>query len=312
MSATSILVVGSSVIDHVVRVKDFPKPGESVRAWDFGIYPGGKGANQAVAAARLGARVSFAGVFGADSLAEIAKSTMADSGVDLELCRTTESVATGTALITLDSSSQNSICVALGSNLALTPEMAREMVSGPEFDVTLVQLEIPIESVIVALESSGSKIKLCNPAPAPSEDLPLEFWALPTVVTPNEHEVETISGVLPDDFESCEKGCRWFLDRGAASVVITLGANGSYAHDGKDGKLVPPYSVNPIDTVGAGDAFNGALAFALGKGASLFEAAEFANVCAAISTLKLGAQSGSPALADIPSELRQGFRFVRN
>ena len=293
-------MLGSAVVDHVVRVHRFPKPGESVLGWDFAVFSGGKGANQAVAASRLGARVSFAGMYGKDSAAELSKSSLSEAGVDLSLCRTTCESATGVATITLDASGQNTICVALGSNLKLTPTDSVDIVTQSEFDVFITQFEIPIDTIWKGLKASSAKIKILNPAPPTTEPVPDELWTLLTVVTPNEHEVEAITGHLPENESDCENAARWFLDRGVKNVVITLGARGCFAHDGKEGRMIPTLKVSPIDTVGAGDSFNGALAFALGTGVSIFDAAQFANSCAALSTLKMGAQTGCPTLAELP------------
>lgn len=284
------------MIDHVVRVERFAKPGESVRAWDYQTYMGGKGANQAVAAARLGAQVTFVGCFGQDPAGDRYLAHLATEQVDGSKSLQVASHATGAALISLDATGQNCIQVALGSNLTFSADQAIAAVTQIPHDLLLLQFEIPFEAIQAAVAHSSARIKLVNPAPVFPQAIPAEFWSYVTVVTPNEHEAEALTGVTVDSDTTREQAADWFIAHGVEHVVLTLGSVGCFIKSRGDlvGRLIPGHKVTAVDTVGAGDAFNGALAHALSEGLSLVEAAEIANRCAAISVTKMGAQGGSP------------------
>ena len=293
-SKSSIVVVGSLVLDHVVRVARFPVAGESLPATGFATYPGGKGANQAVAAARLGASVAFVGKVGRDAAGETLRRALAGAGVDLEGLQEAEG-SSGAALIALDPGGQNTICVALGANL----ELRAENVPSLSADAVLAQLETDPSAALGAM-SLDAHVRILNPAPP--RDVPEAIWSLATVVTPNEHECAHFTGIEPTDAASAERAAAWFRDRGAAQVAITLGARGVWC---AEAGLLPAFPVEAVDTVGAGDAFNGALAVALAEGQGFGEACRFASAAAALSVTKPGAQGGMPTRAQVEALIRR-------
>ncbi len=267
-----------------MRVARFPAPGESVPAGDLALFPGGKGANQAVAAARLGAEVRFVGRIGRDPAGAALRDALVREGVNAEELRETEG-ASGAALIALDASGQNTICVAAGANLRL----GAAEVPALEADAVLTQLETDPGAAIAAMRLAAP-VRILNPAPP--REMPDEIWGLATCVTPNEHEAGFYAGVPVRDARSAEVAAAWFHDRGTRDVVVTLGALGVWASAGGAGRMVPGFRVQAVDTVGAGDAFNGALAVRLAEGADLLGACRFGCAVAAIAVGSAGAQTG--------------------
>lgn len=285
-----ITIVGSFVTDLMSRSPRLPCPGETVMGGPFSMGPGGKGANQAVAAARLGAKVNILVSLGTDEFGDLAFANLAQEGISLEYIKRANGVPTGTALIIVDSADgENMIVVSPGSNDELSVadvEAAREAILASDY--ILMQLEIPLETVKHAAclaHENGVKVIL---NPAPGRELPNDLLAMVDVFTPNETEASIISGVEVVDMASAETAAKVLLDRGCRAVIITLGAMGVLIADGSGTRHIPSFSVNAIDTTGAGDAFNGALAVALGEGMSLDEACRFANAAAAISVTRIG------------------------
>lgn len=288
-----VVVVGSLVLDHVVRVDRFPGPGESVSGHDFAAFPGGKGANQAIAAARLGASVSIVGCIGRDTAGRVLREALDANGVDTGELRECD-LPTGSALVTIDASGQNCICIANGANEEL------RTVPNLDADVVLTQLETHTDASIAAMRSP-SRIRILNPAPrVPVTE---EIWGLANVATPNEHEAAFFTGLEVGDVESCERAARWFHNLGTERVAITLGPAGVYASEAGNGRLVPGRRVKAVDTVGAGDAFNGALAVRLASGDDFFGACDYACAVAALSVTRSGAQTGLPTAAEVESFL---------
>jgi ribokinase len=288
------VVVGSINMDLVVRCPRLPRPGETVFASSFQTVPGGKGANQAVAIARLGGKVVLGGCLGNDDFGVRLREYLESVGVDTSGCRRVVH-ATGIASIWVDEGGQNSICVVPGANSLVTPALVEDIDGrlGP----TLCQLEVPLDAVERALETAkGSRI--LNPAPArdPSDELLSKV----DVLTPNEHEAKSLAGVAPTDEESCKEAASRLRDRGCGAVVITLGERGCY-YSGPEGEFfVESIPVTAVDTTGAGDAFNGALAY-FSQDRSMRRTLQLANRVAALSVTKEGAQPSMPTL----DELRQ-------
>lgn len=292
---TRIAVVGSANADLVAEVERFPAPGETLPARSFRVLPGGKGANQAVAAARLGADVRFVGCVGLDDYGQLLRSSLTVSGVRLDFLQVTDQFPTGVALIFVDPTGQNEIVVVPGANANAKGFALRDGLA--EAEVALFQFEVPIQVVAEGLRIAEGKTIL-NPAPAVA--LPDDFpWSLVDVATPNETEAEALTGVAPHDRSGCEAAALALIGRGVREVVITLGRQGCYWHDGRKGHLIPTMSVDAVDTTAAGDAFNGALAVFLARGASMIEALTLANRAGAVSATRLGAQPSMPTLEEV-------------
>jgi ribokinase len=294
-----IVVVGSLNMDLVVEVPVIPQPGETVLGNNFATYPGGKGANQAVAAARLGADVSLIGRVGDDAFGEQLLANARAEGVDVSHVGIDENAASGVAMISVDAKGQNSIAVASGANFELTAEHVAEAWSSlSAVDMVVMPLETPPETIATAAKlakDSGVRVVL-NPAPArPLDD---ELLARIDVLIPNEHEAGHLSGLSVTSAEEATLAGQHLIERGVGNVVITLGGLGALILTGASGDAnvshIRPHQVEVLDTTAAGDSFVAGLAVALGEGNSLEDAAAFANAAGAITVTRIGAQ---PALA---------------
>lgn len=292
-------VIGSANLDFVFRVPRFVRVGETLLGAEFQSHPGGKGANQAYAIGRLGGDVQFVGCVGDDPYGEGLRQNLESAGVDVSLLHSTTRAATGTAAILVDSDGRNQIVVASGANMHVTPDLVREALKVPA-DITLSQLEIPLESV---LEASKAARFILNPAPAC--DIPVEVLKNTWCITPNETETEMLTGILPSDEESCLNAADWFFSKGVQHVVLTLGERGCAYFAPGESLFVPTRKVKAVDTTAAGDAFNGGLAWALSKGQGWREALETANRVATLSVMKEGAQPSMPSAHDLEAMLAQ-------
>ena len=289
----AIVVVGSLNADLVVRTPRFPAPGETTTGTDFAVYPGGKGANQAVAAARLGACVVMVGRVGRDDHGRLLRRSLTAAGVDAEPVTDDEDAATGVAVITIDASGQNQIVLAPGANARLRPEDVegrRSVIEGAA--VVLLQFEVPLETVEAAARiahGAGVAVVL-DPAPARPEALAL--LPLASFVTPNETELRILAAAPagPTTPEEAALLARSLLERGARCVIAKLGRAGAIAVSGDGEWTWPGHSVQAVDTTAAGDAWNGAFAVALAEGRALQDAGAFATAAAAISVTRPGAQ----------------------
>jgi len=295
-----VLVVGSSNTDMIIRVPRIPRPGETILGGEFTMAGGGKGANQAVAAARAGGRVTFVARVGDDVFGERALAGFVADGIDTRFVLRTSGAASGVALIDVDDRGENSISVASGANALLSAadvESAAEAFAAA--DIVLVQLESPIETVEAAVRKAGEKGVPVILNPAPARPLDEDLLSLVSVLTPNESEAELLSGLAVRDADGVQRAAARLRARGAASVVITLGERGAYASSPEFEGLVPAFKVDPVDTTAAGDVFNGALAVALAERLPLTEALRFAQAAAAISVTRPGAQPSAPSRAEI-------------
>lgn len=292
----SVAIVGSINRDLTVSVARRPRAGETVMGRDVVTSPGGKGANQAVASARLGADVALFGRVGDDVPGAEMVAAMAAEGIDVAGVGVDSSAATGLALIVLDDAGENSIIVSPGANARLAPEHLDE--AAPVLDrasVTLLQLEIPLETVMRAAELAGHRL-LLNPAPARS--LPADLLHVVDVLIPNQTELGLLAGVPePDSLDAAETAAHGITGPGA--VVVTLGADGALVVAGGMAEHVPAPSVEAVDTTGAGDAFCGALAGALAGGNELVEAVRWAVHAGAAATTMVGAQAALPTRAEL-------------
>jgi ribokinase len=283
-----IALVGSINLDVVVGVERHPVPGETVVGGGRQELPGGKGANQAVAAARLGATVAFVGRVGADDAGRRLRDGLAAEGVDITHVRVDPDAPTGMALIAVDGAGENTIVVSPGANArvgAADVEAARDVLAGAA--VTLVQHEVPEDAVAAAIAAAGGTVVL-NPAPARPIVAPVD------VLVPNRGELEALAGRAGDPVDLAR------TLEAARAVVVTLGSEGAAVIEGSRVERIPAPRVDAVDTTGAGDAFCGALAQALDAGADLVEAARWAVRAAAASVTKPGAQGGLPRAADLP------------
>jgi ribokinase len=289
----TIVVVGSLNADLVVRTPRFPAPGETTTGTEFAVYPGGKGANQAVAAARLGGRVVMVGCVGRDDHGRLLRASLKASEVDDGAVIDDEDAATGVAVIAIDASGQNQIVLAPGANRRLRPgDVERQRALIESAVVLLLQLEVPPETVEAAARiahRAGIAVVL-DPAPARHEALTL----LPLVdfVTPNETELRILAGVPPGptSFDDAARMARSLVGQGARCVIAKLGKAGAHAVSAEGEWTWPGHAVHAVDTTAAGDAWNGAFAVALAEGRTPREAGPFANAAAAISVTRAGAQ----------------------
>jgi ribokinase len=298
----AIVVIGSINMDLVVRAPHAPAPGETVLGRDFQTIPGGKGANQAVAVARLQLPCSIVGRVGDDDFGERLLTGLRASKVDVAHVTVAEGVATGVALIVVDHVGENAICVASGANYKVTPDdvdAARDRIASAR--LCLLQLELPVPTVIHA-------IRLCrklnvptilDTAPAPS-DPPDELFEA-DIITPNQTEAGLLAQEPSGKFREAKAVAAALVSRGARRVVLKLGDRGALVFDGQRFEHVPGRKIVPVDTTAAGDAFTGALAVACARGESLVEAARYANAAGAAACLKFGAQPSMPT----PQEVEQ-------
>lgn len=293
-----VLVIGSSNTDMVVKTEEFPKPGQTVLGGTFLMNPGGKGANQAVAAARLGADVRFVTKTGADIFGQQAVEGFKKEGLDIRFSGISEEFASGVALITVTESGENQIVVASGANMDLKEsDLPDAVFEGIEY--ALIQLEIPMKTVRFVIEKCASlNIKvILNPAPAASldDDLLKKIY----LITPNETETEILTGIKPDSPEKLQQAGDNLLKKGVQNVLITLGKEGVFLMNNESKKTIPSEKVKSVDSTAAGDVFNGALLTALARGDDFFSACRFANKAAAISVTRMGAQSSAPYLHEL-------------
>lgn len=300
-----IAVVGSSNTDMIISMGRIPKPGETIIGGDFAMAAGGKGANQAVAAARAGGRVSFIARVGDDLFGEQAIRGFAADGIDVRHVQKDDSAPSGVALIFVGGDGENSIGVASGANARLSAddiEQAREAIQSA--GVLLVQLEIPIETVRAAVLAAARDARvILNPAPAqPLDD---DLLGRVSILTPNETEAALLTGLEVQDEAGAALAAEALRRRGPEIVIITLGAKGALVSDASGTRLVPAFSVDPVDTTAAGDVFNGALAIALSEDRPLDEAVRFANAAAAISVTRPGAQPSAPRRPEIDALINE-------
>ncbi len=296
-----IVVVGSLNVDVSLVAERIPKPGETQRADGLALGPGGKGGNQAIAAARLGGRVHMIGRVGADAFAEISLAALREAGVDTAFVHAEPGAHTGTATIVVDRrSGENAIAVAAGANASLRPEHVRDAIAAFRSSaVLLVQLEAPLDTVDCALTlARENRVKsVLDPAPV----LPLsdELLRKVDVLTPNESEAAALSGVQIDDVESAARAGARLRDRTLGEVIVKLGARGCVWVSSSGFQYVPAPSVRPVDTTGAGDAFNGGLAVALARGEPLSRALVAAVRAGSAATLRRGAAAAMPTPDDL-------------
>jgi len=297
---SKIAVVGSSNTDMIIKVERIPKPGETVIGGIFSTAAGGKGANQAVGAARAGADVTFIARVGVDMFGDSAVAGFVTDGIDASHVLRDKDAPSGVALIFVDAKGENSIAVASGANANLTPadiSAARDAITSA--DMLVMQLETPVETVeaAAALASENGVKVMLNPAPA--QPLSDDLLRHVSIFTPNESEAEILTGIKVENIDDAEAAAKELFGRGVATILVTLGAKGVFVFSADFKGLVPGFKVEAVDATAAGDVFNGALAVALAEEKPLKEAVMFANAAGALSVTKLGAQPSAPTRAEI-------------
>lgn len=308
-----ILVIGSLNMDIVIEMKRMPIVGETVLGTKMTYVPGGKGANQAYAAARLGGDVKMLGCIGDDDFGRVQKSNLTKSGVDTDDLKRTETKGTGMASIYVDECGDNAVVVVPGANMECNVGyLKKNDAAFRECDYVILQMEICCDAIYYAIGRARElgKTIILNPAPVP-DSLPDEIFAMLDYITPNESELMKLCGKEGDSLEDYAKGARRLLRKGVKNVLVTLGKKGALFVSKETEELFPARKVSAVDTTAAGDCFNGAFAVALAEGRRLDEAVAFANAASSIAVTRCGAQTSIPAreetdkvLAELPGQSR--------
>jgi ribokinase len=295
-----VLVVGSANVDFTIATTRLPAPGETVSGGTLLVNHGGKGANQAVAARRLGAEVRFIGCVGDDAAGAGIRAQLAREGIGVGGLATVREVATGTALIVVDADGRNQIAVAPGANHRLTVDhLAARVDDFAWAQVVVCQLETPVATALWALEEAKRRRLVTVLNPAPIVPVPDALWPLVGYLTPNAGEAARLSGHPTDTPAGVRAAAHALLSRGPGAVIVTLGERGALIWEAGREHEAPAPAVDVVDTTGAGDAFNGALAVALGEGRDLPDAVDFANRAGALACTRRGAQDSLPRREDV-------------
>jgi ribokinase len=306
MDKSNIVVVGSSNTDMIIKMDKIPVPGETVLGGEFTIAAGGKGANQAVAAARAGGKVGFVACVGDDMFGEQALEGFAKDSINTEYVFKDKQQPSGCALIFVAKDGENSIAVASGANARLTPEhidLAKDKIISSE--ILIMQLETPLDTVkhTAQLASDNGIMVILDPAPA--QQLDDDLLKHISILTPNESEAELLTGIPVEDEKSADKAASYLLAKGVNTVLITLGFRGAFVATEKIREMITGLKVTAVDSTAAGDVFNGALAVSLSEKTPLIDAVRFANAAAALSVTKLGAQPSAPLRKEIEEFLKR-------
>ncbi len=302
-SITKVLVIGSANTDLVIKASHLPSPGETVIGGEFYSFQGGKGANQAVAAARMGCKVIFLCKLGEDSRGDEAIVTYNTEGINTKYCLIDSVSPTGVALITVDAKGENSIVVAPGANNHLLPDDILENIEAfDNVEYVLVQLEIPLETVNCIAQICQRKGKKLILNPAPGKTLSTELLRNCYMITPNQVELQLMCQDEMDDMDDILDACENLHARGAARILVTLGSKGIYYSDENESYSIPAIHVDAIDTTAAGDVFNGALTAFLAAGFSIKKSIKRAIQAAGIAVSRMGAQDSAPYLSEIEAD----------
>ena len=305
-TAGNLVVLGSINADHILNLETFPTPGETVTGNQYQVAFGGKGANQAVAAGRSGANIAFIACTGDDDTGERVRKQLASDNIDIAPVSVVAGESTGVALIFVNAEGENVIGIHAGANAALTTERVeaqRGIIAGAE--ALLMQLESPVESVLAAAKIAHENHTSVLLNPAPARVLSDELLALVDIITPNETEAEKLTGIRVENDDDAARAALALHDKGIGTVIITLGSRGVWASVNGEGRRVPGFKVKAIDTIAAGDTFNGALVTALLEGKAMDEAIRFAHAAAAIAVTRKGAQPSVPWRKEIDEFLSQ-------
>jgi len=303
----SILVIGSANTDLIIQVDMLPKPGQTILGKNFNTASGGKGANQAMAVARLGGKVTFLASIGQDAFGDALIKNYNDAAIDATLIGR-PSCPSGIAMIYVAKNAENTIAVAPESNGLLSAQhICNASVHFQSNKFVLTQLEIPIETVLESAKIAKEKHTRFILNPAPAQNLPAEIFPLIDTITPNQTEAKMLTGIDVVDEKSATHAARILHKTGVKNVIITLGRQGALLYNNDSIKIIPGYPVKAIDTTAAGDTFNGALVYALDKDKAMIEAIVFANKAAALSVTTFGAQPSIPTLKSV-----EAFKQVKS
>ncbi|ANE75411.1 ribokinase [Dickeya solani] len=304
MKSGKLVVLGSINADHILNLAQFPRPGETVIGKQYGVAFGGKGANQAVAAGRSGADIEFIACVGADDIGERIRQQLIKDRIDVSAVEAIPGQTTGVALIFVNVEAENMIGIHAGANAAVTPDyLNRYQQKIIDASALLMQLESPLETVTAAARLAhdhGTKVIL-NPAPACS--LPDELLSLVDMITPNETEAQILTGVTVETEDDAQRAAQVLHNKGIATVLITLGSRGVWLSEQGKGQRIPGFRVKAVDTIAAGDTFNGALVTALLESRPMEAAVKFAHAAAAIAVTRHGAQPSVPWREEIDAFL---------
>ncbi|EKO3918844.1 ribokinase [Vibrio fluvialis] len=299
-----LVVLGSVNADHVLQVPSFPRPGETLHGRNYQVIPGGKGANQAVAAARLKADIGFIACVGDDSFGINIRESFKLDGMNISGVKMQPNCPTGIAMIQVSDSGENSICISAEANARLTAEAIEpDLARIREAKYLLMQLETPIDGIVKAAQVAKEARTNVILNPAPARELPDELLSCVDVITPNETEAEVLTGITVTDDESAQFAADALHRKGIEIVMITLGAKGVWLSQNGRGALIPGFRVQATDTTAAGDTFNGALVTGLLEEMPLESAIKFAHAAAAISVTRFGAQTSIPNRAEVDAFL---------
>ena len=305
-TAGKLVVLGSINADHILNLESFPTPGETVTGSHYQVAFGGKGANQAVAAGRSGADIAFIACTGDDDIGERIRKQLQVDRIDVAPVSAVAGESTGVALIFVNGEGENVIGIHAGANAALSTSLVdaqRERIA--QADALLMQLESPLGSVLLAAQIAHQNQTTVVLNPAPARELSDELLSLVDIITPNETEAEKLTGVRVENDDDAAKAAQVLHAKGIDTVIITLGSRGVWASVNGEGRRVPGFKVQAIDTIAAGDTFNGALMTALLENSPLADALRFAHAAAAIAVTRKGAQPSVPWREEIDEFLRQ-------
>ncbi|WP_034918278.1 ribokinase [Erwinia sp. 9145] len=301
-----LAVLGSINADHILNLAQFPRPGETVIGKQYQVAFGGKGANQAVAAGRSGADIAFIACVGDDDIGQRIRTQLADDHIDTASVDAVANESTGVALIFVNGAGENCIAIHAGANAALTTaRIGKHQQVIADADALLMQLESPLDSVLAAAKLAHQHNTRVILNPAPAVKLSDEMLALVDMITPNETEAEILTGVHIDSDESAARAATVLHDKGIASVLITLGRRGVWLSENGSGQRIAGFNVQAVDTIAAGDTFNGALITALLEKKPMIDAVRFAHAAAAIAVTRHGAQPSVPWRTEIDQFLQQ-------
>ncbi|MBD9645685.1 ribokinase [Pantoea sp. PNT02] len=305
-TSAKLAVLGSINADHILNLAHFPRPGETVIGKQYHIAFGGKGANQAVAAGRAGADIAFIACVGADDIGERIRQQLQQDRIDTAPVETVADESTGVAMIFVNGEGENNIGIYSGANAALTPaRVAQHQQVIADADALLMQLESPLESVLAAAKIARAQQTQVILNPAPATALSDELLALIDIITPNETEAEILTGIAVKSDEDAARAAAALHAKGIATVLITLGRRGVWLSEQGNGVRIPGFSVQAIDTIAAGDTFNGAFITARLEGVAMHDAVRFAHAAAAIAVTRPGAQPSVPWRTEIDAFLQQ-------
>lgn len=301
-----LVVLGSVNADHVLQVPSFPRPGETLHGYNYQVIPGGKGANQAVAAARLKAEVGFIACVGDDAFGTNIRHDFQTDGMNIDAVQVVENCPTGIAMIQVADSGENSICISAEANGKLDSAMLKphlHMIADARY--LLTQLETPLDGIELALNEAKKHNTQVILNPAPARELNDALLSCVDIITPNETEAEVLTGIAVNDDKSAQRAADALHAKGIATVLITLGAKGVWLSEQSRGQLVAGFKVEATDTTAAGDTFNGALVTGLLEERSLESAIKFAHAAAAISVTRFGAQTSIPTRDEVAAFLNR-------